>query len=213
MKNNTIIIKTRDILILGIVIIIAIVAGLIYISQQHNPKTKNKKQIAINKINKITNLGNQPTKVSTINNLDNEIIKANGGNKGDLLLVYEQKRKAIIWRPQKSKIVAMIDTTRGDGLDLSQKINLIIYYNVNNKQAVDNLSNKIRQEWPETVFDIKIKPIEKEIKQSFIAPGAKATKYTYQDIHYLVEKINLPINPVPIAKSNNHQIVIYLKSD
>ncbi len=184
------------------------------INNSHKEIKKDKqmsvKDQAILFVSKNTNFEEKPTNIILIKgDLNNQILLNNDAKKGDVLLIYEPKRKAVLYRPSLSKIVSVINTTRGDGLDLSEDIDVTIYCKTSFKKATE-IHKKIIKIWPEIKGNISIKRTELEFPKNFISPGPDAEKETYSDINNLLEKVDLPFKNTISKDFTKGKVIIYI---
>lgn len=216
-RNVTVTITKVHLTILAILLLI--ILGVFCADKMGFFDKKPPKQRAVEQVAKNTDFGGNPTRVELLNSehiTKNSLLKDGQAKEGDILLIYEPRRKAVIWRPADSKIISVLDTTRGDGLDVSDSAAITIFY-INTetaKQKAKNIQKQLSDTWPELAKKIKLEPTDVQLSvKSFIAPGATASDSTMNDITTLTEKISIPISTSSPKKllHTKTSIIVYIK--
>lgn len=213
-KQLVVQIEKKHILIFALLIIGSLIAFGIWHQLSRPGLSPEKRAVEYVKTN--TSFTDEPTKTSiidqsTIDKIDR--LKQSGARAGDVLIVYEPKTKAIIYRPGADKIVDIIDTTRGDGLDLSRGLRLTILYTSNFKAKAEHAEQTILKIWPEMEGRIETKLTTAKLGSNLITPGPKSNAYTTNDLNNLADKLNLPIAidpPKQILNESSASVFIYI---
>lgn len=175
--------------VMGVFLLYPYVAG--WYSEYTNPLSIAERYVASKTVYQ------EPSKRKLIDNnlLDTQaVLKERGALVGDVLLVYADRQKAIIYRPSTGMIVGVIETSRGDGLDIAKNTKIIIFYSDDSIKKAESIAKNIVSTWQELDKRVYLSKTDAKFPGDFVSAVKLNDKSQSDTVIALTEKVAIPIN-------------------